>query len=149
MSKSHIFSPVMQDINSLYLPTNTGSAQNTKVVFVLLEHFSMMSFTAAVDTLVTANLISEQNLFEIQSYALDTKSVISDLNIEIATSGALSSLEIEQSSQIDLLIICGGLRCSFTANSQLNKRLKQAQSLNIVLGSIWNGVIALAQAKNH
>jgi len=147
MSKSHIFSPVMQDINSLYLPTNTGSAQNTKVVFVLLEHFSMMSFTAAVDTLVTANLISEQNLFEIQSYALDTEKVTSDLNIEIATSGALSSLDIEQSSQIDLLIICGGLRCSFKANSLLSKRLKQAQGLNLAFGSIWNGVIALAQAK--
>lgn len=151
MSKSHIFSPVMQDINSLYLPTSTDTVERTKVVFILLEHFSMMSFTAAVDTLVTANLISEQNLFEIHSYALDKDRATSDLNIEIATNGALSSLEIEKFSNIDLLIICGGLRCSFTANSQLNKRLKHAQSLNITLGSIWNGIISLAQAKviNH
>jgi len=147
MSKSHIFSPVMQDINSLYLPANTNTAQTTKIVFILLEHFSMMSFTAAVDTLVTANLISEQKLFDIHSYALDKERVTSDLSIEIATHGALSTLEIEQSSNIDLLIICGGLRCSFKPNATLSKRLKQAQGINISLGSIWNGVIALAQAK--
>ena len=147
MSNTRVFSSVMQDINSLYLPSNERQVQSFKVAFVLLENFSMMSFTAAIDVLITANLVSGETLFEVSSYALKSNRVISDLGIEIATNGELSLLKLEESSTIDLLIICGGLRCSFQPHPPLTKLLKQAHAWQVTLGSIWNGAIALAQAK--
>jgi hypothetical protein len=52
------FSKKTSTSNMLRLKTSDGSAQRPyRVDFVLLEHFSMASFTVAMDVLVTANLL--------------------------------------------------------------------------------------------
>ncbi|NQZ32730.1 MAG: helix-turn-helix domain-containing protein [Oceanospirillaceae bacterium] len=146
MQNKRAFSSVMQDINSLYLPSVTCDEQRLNVAFILLEHFSMTSFTVAVDVLITANLIRDKSVFEVNSYALKEGNVTSDLGIDIATAGSISTLDAKKLAELDILIICGGLRTSLTANAALTKIIKQAQSQRIMLGSIWNGIIALAQA---
>ena len=91
MSNTRVFSSVMQDINSLYLPSNERQVQSFKVAFVLLENFSMMSFTAAIDVLITANLVSGETLFEVSSYALKSAGLHNphyDFNDDILALGA-------------------------------------------------------------
>jgi transcriptional regulator GlxA family with amidase domain len=140
------FSSTMLDTNSAYITTDDQQTKIINIGFILLENFSMMSFTAAVDVLVTANLVQSNTLFKVSSYALKTASITSDLGIDITTSSKLSELKLMNNYELDMLIVCGGLRCSLSANTKLNQILKAAHKHNVILGSIWNGVIALAQA---
>ncbi|MCB5160492.1 GlxA family transcriptional regulator [Marinomonas algarum] len=138
------FSTLMRDTNRAFLPLEKQAEATLEVGFVLQPHFSLASFTAAVDTLVTANLVCTTPLFRYQSYAIEASPVLSDLGIEIATQGSLNTL-IDQPLP-DLLIICGGYRCSTQPNTALTRLLKLADKQDRLIGSLWNGAIALAHA---
>ncbi len=140
------FSSTMLETNSAYLTKADEQTNTMNIGFILLEHFSMMSFTAAVDVLVTANLVQSDTVFKVSSYALKSSSITSDLGIDITPSSKLSELKSSSEKQLDLLIVCGGFRCSLSPSTKLNQILKHAEKQNTVLGSIWNGVITLAQA---
>ncbi|MBY4678373.1 GlxA family transcriptional regulator [Marinobacterium arenosum] len=145
LNKRH-FSNRMRDTNSPFLPARPLPDKPIRVSFVLLEHFSMMAFTAAVDALVTANLVSTTPLFSISSYGLDNPQVRSDLSIDISANGELNQLHLDGDGAVDVLIVCGGFRCSLTENPLLTSKLKTAAKRRIILGGLWNGAIALAYA---
>lgn len=138
------FSALMREANSPFLPTQDAHTKPMEVGFILQQHFSMTAFTAAVDALVTANLVHTSPLFTYDTYAAEHSPVISDLGIEIAAQGLLKDLK--ERPLPDLLIVCGGFRCSTEQNSDLTKILKQADSEQRVLEGLWNGAIALAHA---
>lgn len=140
------FSSTMRETNSVYLAKESEQANTMNIGFILLEHFSMMSFTAAVDVLVTANLVQTDTVFKVTSYALKSNSITSDLGIEITPSNKLSDIKAATEKPLDILIVCGGLRCTFVPKPKLAQALTNAAKQNIVLGSIWNGIIPLAQA---
>jgi len=140
------FSPQMQDTNSAFLPTNTPAAKPVHVGFVLLEHFSMMAFTAAVDALVTANLIRTAPLYRFSTYGLQAQTVKSDLAIDISTSGELAQLPLDDADAVQILIVCGGFRCALANHAPLSAKLKRAAKASVTLGGLWNGAIALAHA---
>ncbi len=140
------FSTLMRDANSAFLPAQEAHEKPVHVGFVLQEHFSMMAFTAAVDALVTANLVRNAPLFSFSTYGLSSKTVKSDLAIDISTTGMLEQLPLEDAGAVEILIICGGFRCSLAESAPLSARLKAAAKRNITLGGLWNGAIALAHA---
>ncbi len=146
MSPSRDFSTSMQDTNSVYLAAKDSQTSTVNVGFVLLENFSMMSFTAAVDVLVTSNLVQSSTLFKVTSYALNSHSITSDLGIDITTTNRLSEISFSTDHHLDILVVCGGLRCSLQPDTSLTKLLKKAANHNILLGSIWSGAFALAYA---
>jgi hypothetical protein len=56
----------LKDTSLAYLKSNQGNASgkpSRQVGSLLLEHFSMMAFTGAIDALVTANLLSSRPLY--------------------------------------------------------------------------------------
>ncbi len=143
------FSNLMRDANSAFLPSAEVSEKPLRVGFVLSEHFSMMAFTAAVDALVTANLVSAASLFSFNTYGIGSAQVTSDLGIEISTQGSLDSLKqdsLHSLDTLDVLIVCGGFRCSLRENRGLTETLKTGARKDIILGGIWNGAISLAYA---
>lgn len=140
------FSNLMREANSAFLPSENFSGELCRVGFVLQEHFSMMAFTAAVDALVTANLVRTNPLFSYQTYGLDSAPVTSDLGIEIATHSTLTTLAQEITKTPDILIICGGFRCNTSENTLLSQTLRQAAKQGLTLGGLWNGAIALAHS---
>jgi transcriptional regulator GlxA family with amidase domain len=100
----------------------------TRVAFVLLNNFSMMSFTGAIDALVTANLISETPAFEVLTVGIKNRLVMSDLGIAISADLELSQLP----DRIDVLIVAGG--CSEADHDPLLRRkLRNIASL----GATW------------
>ena len=113
------------------------------VAFVLLENFSMMAFTGAVDSLVTANLLSQSQLFKFTSYGYRGEAVQSDLNIDISVSGKFATISPEN---VDVLIVCGGLRSDLEIDKTLQSIIQKASRSNCILGGIWNGSYILAQA---
>lgn len=140
------FSHLMRDTNRAFLPASRDGAKAIRVGFILPEHFSMMSFTAAVDALVTANLVQTTPLFNFSAYGIGTEKVSCDLGIEISTEGSLDSLNSKGYSAFDVLIVCGGFRCSMVEDRVLTELLKAAAKNKTVVGGIWNGAIALAYA---
>ncbi|MGA4637532.1 GlxA family transcriptional regulator [Pseudomonas solani] len=112
-----------------------------RVGFVLLEHFSLPAFTQALDTLVTANLIHE-GAFATHTFSLDGESVTSDLGLVICPAGALDSKSLD----LDLLVVCGGLRTPMRELPALTRLLHQADDKGVALAGLWNGAWFLGKA---
>jgi len=140
------FSKTISTSNQVFL--NHDESQNTpiKIGFILMEYFSMAAFTNAVDALVTANLIHANNKFNYITLGIDSPIVMSDIGINISTDGILDSIPITAEERPEILIICGGFRCSLQHNARLSSYLKRADKLGLILGGLWNGSIPLAQA---
>ena len=117
-----------------------------RVGFILQPHFSLVAFTGALDALVTANLVTSTPLFEYSTFGVDSRMVVSDLSINISTDGVIDSLQIQHRGDLDILIVCGGYRCSLAANPKLTTCLRASDKLGLRLGGLWNGSIALAHA---
>ncbi|MDH1012887.1 GlxA family transcriptional regulator [Pseudomonas nicosulfuronedens] len=133
----------MQGRNLRYLegePKEPGRL--ARVGFLLLEHFSLPAFTQALDTLVTANLIRAQS-FATETFSLDGESVTSDLGLVICPGATLTSAQL---SDLDLLVVCGGLRTPLHAMPELTRLLQTAADKGIALAGLWNGAWFLGQA---
>ncbi|WDY55676.1 GlxA family transcriptional regulator [Pseudomonas sp. PSKL.D1] len=113
-----------------------------RVAFVLREHFSMMAFTAAMDTLVTANLMSATPLYQIHVVG-EGAQVMSDLGIALPVTTALDELDVQG---LDTLLVCGGFRVRLEAAPLLRGKLRHADQLGCQLGGLWNGAYFLAEA---
>ncbi|WP_296059327.1 GlxA family transcriptional regulator [uncultured Amphritea sp.] len=140
------FSHLWRETNRAFLPFDEIDTQIRKVCFILPEHFSMLSFTAAVDALVTANLVHTAPLFSFETYAVGDAKVRSDLGIEISTDGGLGDLKSCRPDKFDLIVLCGGYRCSVTENHLLSNILRSAARKDTIFAGIWNGAIPLAYA---
>lgn len=133
----------MQGRNLRYLADDGKEpGRQARVGFLLLEHFSLPAFTQALDTLVTANLIRAQT-FVTQTFSLDGESVISDLGLVICPDAALtSSLLVD----LDLLVLCAGLRTPLRPMPELSRQLQNAAERGITLAGLWSGAWFLGQA---
>lgn len=140
------FSHHLRNTNSAFLPTRETSTKPISVGFVLQPHFSMMAFTGAVDALVTANLVQAAPLFSFTTYGLQSTQVQSDLGINISANRILGEVMLEGVGALDVLIVCGGFRCSLNEYTPLSQLLKAAAKRQIVLGGLWNGAVPLAYA---
>jgi len=123
----------------------TGSSEPLRVGFILREHFSMVAFTAAVDTLVTTNLVTPEPAFEHFTIGAEGSTVMSDLGIEVSTRMTLEAFKAEP-ARADMLIVCGGFRSRLEPEPYLLSVLKTADHKGIRLGGLWNGGVALVQA---
>jgi transcriptional regulator GlxA family with amidase domain len=140
------FSSHLKDTNLAYLKSeqdNASGKPSRQVGFLLLEHFSMMAFTGAVDALVTANLLSSWPLYRFKTLGLDCTTVPSDLSINISVDSSLASQVI---GELDMLIVCGGFRTNLQPTNNLLNRLRKVAAQQITLGGLWNGSYILARA---
>lgn len=144
-NKRH-FSQRLRETNRAFLPSKNSDTTLKRVAFILPKHFSLMSFTAAVDALVTANLVHSVPLFDFSTFGIEAEKVRSDLGIEISTEGCLVDLKPPLLNQLDLIIVCGGYRCSMAENKVLSGILKTAANSETIFAGIWNGAIPLAYA---
>lgn len=124
-------------------PLNTKADVPARAVFVLLDNFSMVSFTGAADVLVTANLTRTRELFKVETCSLNGQKVCSDLGVELAVDRSIYGLDL---NNVDLLVVCGGYRTPMRSHEGLRKLLQQCQLEGIWTGGLWNGAFYLADA---
>lgn len=118
-----------------------------RVGFILLDHFSMMSYASAVDTLVTANLVADDRLFSHSNFGVSDLRVPSDLGVDLATDGQLNHLNCTQDGRaLDVVIVIGGYRSPIVYGHQIIEKLKSAFNNELIVGGVWNGSLALVQA---
>ncbi|WP_137819887.1 GlxA family transcriptional regulator [Pseudomonas sp. 2FG] len=140
------FESVLKDKNRLHLDRvlrDEPAMAVHRVAFVLLDNFSMMAFTGAVDALVTANLMSAVPLYEILVVGGREDAVVSDLGIAISAGCRLVDLEERRQH---LIVVCGGFRVQLQADPLLRAKLRSADSTGAMLGGLWNGAYFLAEA---
>lgn len=105
------FDSRLRHSNQAHLPGHPAETVHTticrRIGFLLLEHFSMMAFTGAVDAIVTANLVSGKPLYRFETFSLEGATVRSDLAINISVDGDLQAIDVKA---LDFLIVCGGYR---------------------------------------
>jgi len=114
-----------------------------RIGFVLLEHFSMMAFTGAVDALVTANLLSNSPLYRFETIGIDSSTVRCDLGFDISANSQLNGYKVDD---LDMIFVCGGYRSPLKPHEPLFELLRTADRKGLVLGGLWNGGLFLAWA---
>jgi len=143
MIDRRLFSGGMQGKNLRYLQSKSATATpQSRIGFVLLEHFSLPAFTQALDTLITANLLQAE-LFTTCTLTLDGQDVISDLGLVIRADASLEDCKLDD---LKLLVVCGGLRTPLRGQPELRAVLKRAAQKGVALGGLWNGAWFLGQA---
>ena len=123
--------------------TNKLPGELRNFSFLLQENFSMVALTSALDALRTANLLSEEELYTFRLVSLDGASVCSDLGFAAMADQSLGELNLDH---IDAFVVCGGFRVDVEPLPQLIKFLRQPGLRKKALGSLWNGLFALANA---
>ncbi|MFJ4346544.1 GlxA family transcriptional regulator [Pseudomonas sp. NPDC089401] len=136
------FSRTFADRNLGFISQAQTERKTSRVGFLLLEHFSLPCFTQALDVLVTANLIAP-GAVRVHTFSHDHGEVISDLGIPVRPDTPLTDIRL---SDLDLMVICGGLRAARTVPSWLSALLRKIARLPIALGGLWNGAWYLADA---
>lgn len=140
------FSAKLRNANSPFLPKESGKVITSRVAFFLQNHFSMVSFTAAVDALVTANLVEKSPLYSYEIFSIDGSQVVCDLGISVTADRSIDEISNPCLNAINTFIVCGGFRCSTEVDESLIAFLNRADSHKVALGGLWNGVIPLAYA---
>lgn len=143
---AYVFESVLKYQNMRYSSLSESESSHSgtiRVAFILMDNFSMMSFSGAMDALVTANLMSEKPVFEIEKVGLSGKTAMCDLGIPIPTDLELAQLCTRQ----DLLIVVGGLRVDLQMNACLRRKLVSAADRGATVGGQWNGAYFLADAR--
>ncbi len=142
------FSSSMRSTNQAFLSNKAQPENPVNVAFVLPDHFSMMTYTTAIDALVTTNLVKSSAIFDYQTYSLnEDHKVISDIAIEISTSNLLDELVFKGKKASDVLIFCGGFRCDLSENKKLSQKLQAAFQHKITIAGLWNGAVPIAHAR--
>jgi len=113
-----------------------------RIAFLLVPQFSMMSFSAAIEPLRSANRMSERQLFEWQLVSVDGKEVSASNGISIAAHRSLEEL-----SKIEMLVVCAGLEpIQFGRNHRIHHHLRRLARHGSMVGAISSGSFILADA---
>ncbi|PZW68685.1 transcriptional regulator GlxA family with amidase domain [Pseudomonas sp. URMO17WK12:I1] len=142
MADRRSFSETLQGQNLRFVAAKKDAARQTRVGFLLQEHFSLPAFTQALDVLVTANLI-ERGLFVARTFSLDGQAVTSDLGIVICPDAGLTARDL---AELDLLVICAGLRTPLRPLPALRQLLRTAADKQVALAGLWSGAWFIGQA---
>ncbi|NIE78380.1 GlxA family transcriptional regulator [Pantoea sp. Ap-967] len=141
-TSTRTFNRTFADRNLGFIRQAQTEQPASRVGFLLLEHFSLPSFTQALDVLVTANLIAPGSV-RVHTFSHDHAEVMSDLGIPIRPDTPLTDIRL---ADLDFLVLCGGLRAARTVPGWLAALLRKIARLPITLGGLWNGAWYLGAA---
>ena len=112
----------------------------TKYGFLLLQDFTMISFSICVETLRMANRISGHNLYEYELFSLDGGPVAASNKL------FLNPLtQLNQEASIDALFVCAGVSLDRLWEPALSQQLKPLIRRGVVIGGICTGSYLLAR----
>ncbi|WP_459744624.1 GlxA family transcriptional regulator [Pseudomonas sp. 3A(2025)] len=136
------FSQAFQPRNLTHLSTPPRPHKTSRIGFLLLDNFSLPCFTQSLDVLMTANLIRPGSV-KVHTFSHKHAEVMSDLAIPIRPDTPLTDIRL---ADLDLLLVCGGLRTPRTVPEWLVNLLKKLADWPMSLGGLWNGAWYLGRA---
>lgn len=109
--------------------------------FVLVDDFSMMPFTAAIEPIRAANRMSGRPLYSWQLYSRDGQPAR-------ASNGAMVQVDapLTQCGSVDAVVVCAGVNAYDHLDPDLAVQLRRLSRRDCLIGSVCSGSIVLADA---
>jgi transcriptional regulator GlxA family with amidase domain len=118
-----------------------NTLEETELTFLLIDGFSMLSFSSAVDVLRIANNLSDTPVFRYQVVTLSNQPVKASNGFAIMPSEELDSLK-----QQTILVVIAGTGAKVDDHSEAIKIIRYARRNNCTIWGLSSGVVVLAQA---
>lgn len=117
------------------------SQRPTRVTFLLIEQFSMLSVASALEPLRQANRLLGHDAYAWQLISHNGEALPASNGMTIAAQGAL-----DRDLKTDFLFVCAGLDADPPYRTRLNTGLQQIARSGAILGSLSAGTFILARA---
>lgn len=129
---------------SPYRMTNMFDDPNdvpTRLAFLLIDNFSMMAFTSAVEPLRSANRMSGRTLYEWSILSVDGQPVRASNGIEVMTSGGIAGVEREK-----IVVVVAGIDVQRYEDDRVLGFLRRMARTGAIMGALCTGAHFLARA---
>jgi transcriptional regulator GlxA family with amidase domain len=124
--------------------TTENSSQPRRFGFLLLNEFTLISLSAAIEPLRMANRIFEHQHFSWKTISKDGAAVAASDGLKINVDCGIDSRGALD--DVDLLVVCGGTNIEKNCSSAIARFLRNADRNGIALGGICTGSQVLAAA---
>ena len=119
----------------------TTNAKPRRFVFALLENFSMLSFSSAVESLRIANRMADKTLYEWMLVGEGGDMVRCSAGTAFVLDDGLTDLNRD-----DTVILCGGIDVQRATTKKLLNWIRREARKGIVMGGICTAAYSLARA---
>ena len=117
------------------------SASPTRVGFLLIENFALMSYASIIEPFRAANLLSGRQLYEWRHYSIDGRSVHPSTGVMMQVDGA-----IDGDLDIDMIFVVAGGNPAVFAHRGTFAALRRLAVHGVVLGGVSGGAFVLARS---
>lgn len=109
--------------------------------FLLVEDFSMMPFTAALEPLRVANRMHGREVYRWHTLSIDGAPVTASNGTAVQVDGSLP-----QCGQVDAVVVCAGVKAYDHRDPAVAAQLRRLSRRDCLIGSVCSGSIILADA---
>lgn len=121
-----------------------GDDRPSRFGFLLLDNFTLISLSSAIEPLRMANRISKSEHFHWKTIGVCGEDVVASDNVRIRVD---CNIEDDKALQgIEVLIVCGGVRVHENITKPVVRFLRIAHQNGLALGAICTGTQVLAEA---
>ena len=127
---------------------NKQNVKKRSLVFFLVPNFSMLPFSAAIETLRIANRMLGYAAYEWRLASVDGQKVYSSSGIGIEVNSSLADERrfLGGENRPNMAIVCSGIYVEEFNNKSVNAWLREVYNRGIAVGSLCTGAHVLAQA---
>ena len=124
------------------------SAKKRSIVFFLVPHFSMLPFSAAIETLRIANRMLGYPAYVWRMASTDGEKVSSSSGISIDADSSLADerRHLQGENRPNMVVVCSGIYVEEFHNKSVNAFLRETYNRGVAVGSLCTGAHILAQA---
>ena len=112
--------------------------------FFLVNDFTLISMSSAVEPLRMANRISKQDFYTWRTISETGDDVVASDGLSVNAEYSIDDVDVF--GELDIAIVCGGRRIDSNTTEPVLRWLKSAHKHGIALGSICTGSYLLARA---
>jgi transcriptional regulator GlxA family with amidase domain len=118
------------------------------IVFFLVPNFTMLPFSAAVETLRIANRMLGYEAYQWRLSSVDGLKVYSSSGIALEAKTALADERryLTGENRPNMVLVCSGIYVEEFRNKSVNAYLREVHNRGIAVGSLCTGAHVLAQA---
>jgi AraC family transcriptional regulator, glycine betaine-responsive activator len=122
--------------------SSAASAEEvTSVGFMLVEHFSMIAFSSAIEPLRLANRAARRELYRYSLWSENGQSCTASNGVEVRVAGAFAAAQ-----SLDMAIVCGGIDIHRKDHRALHACLRRSAIRGGAIGAVCTGTYVLAKA---
>lgn len=120
---------------------SAAAEEATAVGFMLVEDFSMIAFSSAIEALRLANRAARRELYRYSLWSENGQSCTASNGVEVRVAGAFSAAQ-----DLDMAIVCGGIDIHRRDHRALQAALRRSAIRGGAIGAVCTGTYVLAKA---